>query len=65
MYLHANATWLFEVYSSVHGFMHIYMEFIARILARRLVWYARAINQYKHVFITDKHCCEVHTVLAE
>jgi hypothetical protein len=44
--------------------MHIYINFIARLLARRLVWYARAINQYKHVFIKDKHCCEVHVALA-
>ncbi len=44
--------------------MHIYIKFIARVLARRLVWYARTINQYKHVFITDKHCCEVNVALA-
>ena len=35
----------------------LYISFIARLLARRLVWYARAINQNKHVFINDKHCC--------
>jgi len=42
---------------------HLY-KFIARLLARRLVWYARAINQYKHGSVDDKHCCEVHVSIS-